>query len=126
MHYWKTLLVPGVAAAAVLKRDSPDYDKLADCPGYAASNVKTTGNGLTAELKLAGPACNTYGTDLEELTLSVTYESGSSDPAISLHMTVADFVTRVPYSRQDPGPCGPGLPGPRVCLPPARRGLLLG
>ncbi|KAG7151538.1 alpha/beta-glucosidase agdC like protein [Verticillium longisporum] len=75
MHYWKTLLVPGVAAAAVLKRDSPDYDKLADCPGYAASNVKTTGNGLTAELKLAGPACNTYGTDLEDLTLSVTYES---------------------------------------------------
>ncbi|KAL9944111.1 hypothetical protein D7B24_004845 [Verticillium nonalfalfae] len=96
MHYWKTLLVPGVAAAAVLKRDSPDYDKLADCPGYAASNVKTTGNGLTAELKLAGPACNTYGTDLEELTLSVTYESESR-----IHVKIqdpADQVYQVPES----------------------------
>ncbi|KAG7114730.1 alpha/beta-glucosidase agdC like protein [Verticillium longisporum] len=96
MHYWKTLLVPGVAAAAVLKRDSPDYDKLADCPGYAASNVKTTGNGLTAELKLAGPACNTYGTDLEDLTLSVTYESEAR-----IHVKIqepADQVYQVPES----------------------------
>jgi hypothetical protein len=34
------------------------------CPGYKASNVKTTPTGLTATLMLAGPACNVYGTDV--------------------------------------------------------------
>lgn len=51
-------------------------DPLAKCPGYKASNVKTSANGLTAELKLAGKACNAYGTDLDNLVLEVTYETG--------------------------------------------------
>jgi alpha-glucosidase len=46
------------------------------CPGYSASNVQQTANGLTANLNLAGPACNIYGTDLRNLTLSVEYQSG--------------------------------------------------
>jgi len=49
---------------------------LASCPGYKASGVETTGNGLTATLTLAGTACNVYGSDLEELTLTVEYQSG--------------------------------------------------
>jgi alpha-glucosidase len=49
-------------------------DPLASCPGYKASNVKTLATGLTADLTLAGAACNVYGTDLKELTLTVTYE----------------------------------------------------
>ena len=47
-----------------------------DCPGYAASNVHQTDNGLTADLHLAGSACNLYGTDLRNLTLTVEYQTG--------------------------------------------------
>ena len=46
------------------------------CPGYRASNGQQTANGLTANLNLAGPACNIYGTDLRNLTLTVEYQSG--------------------------------------------------
>jgi alpha-glucosidase len=51
---------------------------LNECPGYKASRVKTSATGLTADLKLAGAPCNTYGTDLEKLRLEVTYEDGES------------------------------------------------
>lgn len=50
------------------------------CPGYSASNVQQNANGLTADLTLAGEACNTYGIDLPNLTLTVEYQSGKSDP----------------------------------------------
>ncbi|KAK0353781.1 hypothetical protein LTR91_013058 [Friedmanniomyces endolithicus] len=45
------------------------------CPGYTASNVKRTENGLTATLNLAGSACNVYGTDIETLALEVDVQS---------------------------------------------------
>lgn len=45
------------------------------CPGYIASNVLHTPSGLTADLTLAGPACNVYGTDIERLSLTVDYQS---------------------------------------------------
>jgi alpha-glucosidase len=45
------------------------------CPGYKASNVKTTPTGLTATLMLAGPACNVYGTDVSSLNLTVEYQA---------------------------------------------------
>lgn len=32
-------------------------------------------SGLTADLTLAGPACNTYGNDIRDLTLSVQYQT---------------------------------------------------
>jgi alpha-glucosidase len=50
----------------------------ATCPGYAASNVETTDSSLTADLKLAGTACNIYSDDLLELKLLVEYQSGAS------------------------------------------------
>lgn len=46
------------------------------CPGYTASNIQQSGVGLTADLQLAGPACNIYGLDLPQLTLTVEYQSG--------------------------------------------------
>jgi N-terminal barrel of NtMGAM and CtMGAM, maltase-glucoamylase len=46
-----------------------------DCPGYTASNVQQSSTGLTADLQLAGPACNIYGTDLPNLTLTVEYQA---------------------------------------------------
>lgn len=84
MGYWKGVaLFAGLASAAAVSRRQeeplvqyPDYNLLADCPGYAASNVKTSDSGLKANLKLAGEACNAYGDDLKDLTLEVTYESG--------------------------------------------------
>jgi len=45
------------------------------CPGYTASNVTRTQFGLTADLSLAGSACNVYGTDVEDLILTVEYQS---------------------------------------------------
>ena len=50
------------------------------CPGYTASNVVQSGSGFTADLALAGPACNTYGTDLQNLTLKVDYQTGMLSP----------------------------------------------
>jgi hypothetical protein len=54
------------------------YSDNVDCPGYVTvpSSVTTTDTGLTARLNLAGPACNSYGIDLEELLLTVEYQSG--------------------------------------------------
>lgn len=49
-----------------------------DCPGYRASNVQQTDHGLTADLQLAGAACNIFGLDLPNLTLTVEYQTGSS------------------------------------------------
>lgn len=46
------------------------------CPGYKASNVKTSSSGLTADLTLAGKACNVYGNDIKDLTLTVEYQTG--------------------------------------------------
>ncbi|SPO02052.1 related to alpha-glucosidase b [Cephalotrichum gorgonifer] len=80
----------GVAAAEILARATPDYSKLDDCPGYSASNIQTTGNGLTADLKLAGPACNTYGDDLDDLVLSVTYEDDNR-----IHVKIQDKGNQV-------------------------------
>ena len=45
------------------------------CPGYTASNVRKTSHGLTADLNLAGNACNVYGTDVDALSLTVEYQS---------------------------------------------------
>jgi alpha-glucosidase len=45
------------------------------CPGYAASNVVKTPHGMTADLSLAGAACNVYGTDISSLKLTVEFQS---------------------------------------------------
>lgn len=45
------------------------------CPGYKAKNVSTFGPKLTADLVLAGKACNVFGNDIEKLKLEVTYEN---------------------------------------------------
>lgn len=66
-------LIPIVSANIISRQDAGALDS---CPGYRASNVETSDSGLTASLTLAGTACNAYGTDLEELTLTVEYQSG--------------------------------------------------
>lgn len=49
-----------------------------ECPGYKASNVEKTESGVTADLTLAGGACNVYGEDIENLKLVVEYQTGKS------------------------------------------------
>lgn len=70
-------LFAGLASAGLITtRDYPSDDPLTKCPGYKASNVKTTSTGLTADLTLAGAACDVYGDDLTDLTLEVSYDTG--------------------------------------------------
>lgn len=73
------LLATSFASAELSRRDvegTSTSPPLATCPGYKASKVKISSIGLTAELTLAGKACNVYGIDLKDLVLQVTYESG--------------------------------------------------
>lgn len=66
------LLFLAADAAAIVRRNVTS-----SCPGYKASNVKTIdGEVVSADLNLAGPACNAYGTDLDDLKLQVEYQSG--------------------------------------------------
>ncbi len=69
------------SAGSVLGAAVPGDLPTGNCPGYKASNVKTSSGGVTADLHLAGKACNAYGTDLEDLKLVVKYESSTE----SLH-----------------------------------------
>jgi alpha-glucosidase len=48
-----------------------------ECSGYTATNIQQTNNGLTADLHLAGRACDVYGVDLPNLTLTVEYQTGT-------------------------------------------------
>src|SRR5947209_14050093 len=59
-----------------ISRQSTYEGDLSQCPGYKTSNVKQNGATLTADLTLAGPACNAYGTDIVNLSLEVTYDTG--------------------------------------------------
>lgn len=54
--------------------DPQAVDPQSVCPGYIASNVVKTANGITADLSLAGAACNLYGTDIAALTLVVDHQ----------------------------------------------------
>lgn len=72
----KGLVVLGTAlpvfATSIVKRQTPSIES---CPGYTASNVQDTGSKVTANLALAGTACNVYGEDLTDLRLEVEYQT---------------------------------------------------
>jgi hypothetical protein len=68
------------------------------CPGYTASNVKYTENGITAHLSLAGPACDEYGDDLNDLRLTIDYETGGFSEMQKIKILT---FARNPRSRQD-------------------------
>lgn len=76
MLKWLLVAATAVSATSIDLRSASSSDPLAKCPGYKASNIKTGKSTLTADLKLAGKACNVYGDDLTSLTLEVEYESG--------------------------------------------------
>ncbi|TVY82073.1 putative alpha/beta-glucosidase agdC [Lachnellula suecica] len=99
---WLALAVAAVSATAIVPRTISN-DPLASCPGYKASNVKTTSSSLTADLSLAGTACNAYGDDLKDLTFQVVYETSNpiqlSDDRIHVKIQdAANSVYQVPAS----------------------------
>ncbi|KAB5511529.1 glycosyl hydrolases family 31-domain-containing protein [Coniochaeta sp. 2T2.1] len=69
------LIVAATAAAATVD----------DCPGYKAFNVKKGCSSVTADLKLAGSACNVYGDDIPDLKLLVEYQTDKR-----LHVKIYD------------------------------------
>jgi alpha-glucosidase len=60
-------------AGSLAERQASSLDS---CPGYTASNVQDSGSRVTADLSLAGTACNVYGDDLTDLKLEVEYQTG--------------------------------------------------
>lgn len=85
-----------------------------ECPGYTATNIQQTSTGVTADLELAGPACDIYGTDLTELTLTVEYQTGEwTDfrlPSINL-TSLYSYTTSCHHSGSEPN----RLSSPREC-----------
>jgi hypothetical protein len=67
------LLAVTALSPQVLAGLTPGTEK---CQGYAASNVKKSISGLTADLSLNGNGCAIYGADLKSLKLEVNYETG--------------------------------------------------
>ncbi|KAF2219453.1 glycosyl hydrolases family 31-domain-containing protein, partial [Elsinoe ampelina] len=57
--------------------DPEAVDAQTVCPGYTAENVRKTKHGLHARLVLDGKPCNVYGTDVEELVLTVDYQTAN-------------------------------------------------
>jgi alpha-glucosidase len=77
---------PGTPSALVTRADADPNA----CPGYTASNVVTTDSSLTADLTLAGPACNVYSEDLQDLKLLVEQQNGIC--AVSLSIACLDRI----------------------------------
>lgn len=68
-----------------------------DCPGYVASRVFTTESSLTADLTLAGTACNIFSDDIVSLKLVVDYETGKllytfAAPFISMGTVILEIT----------------------------------
>lgn len=91
---WCALAVAAATASAssLVSSSASHDDPLAACHGYKASRVQTTASGLTADLTLAGKACNVYGTDLKDLTLQVVYETGRLKPKTKLTPLVVNWL----------------------------------
>lgn len=74
-----TLPIEATLGATLLPNiyDPSAPDVQSKCPGYMASKVKMSSTGLTAQLDLAGTACDVYGIDVHRLNLTVEYQTDS-------------------------------------------------
>ncbi|KAJ7623867.1 glycosyl hydrolases family 31-domain-containing protein [Mycena polygramma] len=81
------LLLAGSALADGLSQNTAAVggNSSVACPGYSLQGLATTKNGLTAKLNLAGAACDLFGADVANLTIEVTYETGTR-----LHVNIFD------------------------------------
>ncbi|KAF2753996.1 alpha-glucosidase [Pseudovirgaria hyperparasitica] len=79
---------PGPSPARIsIQQSTLELDQ---CPGYRITNVSKTSDSVTADLFLAGDACNTYGYDIEALKLQVNWESENR-----LHVQIFDAAKNV-------------------------------
>jgi hypothetical protein len=99
------LTIPTVAAGLIAIVQAAAVDQ---CPGYTAKNVVRSATGLSADLKLAGKACDAYGDDLDDLVLKVEYQTGTSLLDHRQHLyeaneniQILDYISRsmIPRSR---------------------------
>lgn len=61
------------------------------CPGYTATNIDVSDSGLTADLSLAGAACNAYSEDLQELKLVVEHQTGMSTAVVCFRLELTPY-----------------------------------
>ncbi|KAI0353239.1 hypothetical protein OH77DRAFT_1497460 [Trametes cingulata] len=62
---------------------------VSSCPGYIVASQQETRHGLVIELTLAGPACQAFGRDIDNLTVEVSYETTTR-----LHVNIYDTDKR--------------------------------
>jgi len=70
---WRLPDIWAATSQLIVRQTTPNLDT---CNGYSASAIQTTSTGLTAQLQLVTGSCNVYGPDLQNLSLTVTYETG--------------------------------------------------
>ncbi|CAL1703163.1 unnamed protein product [Somion occarium] len=80
---WRRLTVLSLLGVAYATITDPSV--LDACPGYKATHVNVGGAKLTANLELAGTACNVFGPDINKLKLEVTYETKTR-----IHVKISD------------------------------------
>lgn len=68
------------------------------CPGYKASNVVRSDSSITADLVLAGSACNLHGQDLKDLRFLAEWQTGM---ALGLRSNTHTDLGRFSSSRDD-------------------------
>lgn len=103
----------GVIDHSLVARQSSNLT-IDQCPGYVASNVQYSGNKtVSADLSLAGTACNTYGTDLPNLKLLVEYQT--SKPSVIMLIVFILTIHRSAFTCQDIRCCRASLSSARVC-----------
>lgn len=104
-----------VCASALARRQAGSLDS---CPGYAASNVKDEGARLTADLSLAGTACNAYSEDLTTLKLEVEYQTGGlSGLGRSMEMQLLTSAQRIACMSRFTMRMSRCIRCPRACFP---------
>ncbi|THU98216.1 hypothetical protein K435DRAFT_721010 [Dendrothele bispora CBS 962.96] len=69
--------------------ESVPSKNVSSCPGYVLQNLEENSNGLSASLTLGGTACNAFGTDIENITIQVTYETETR-----LHVNIFDTANK--------------------------------
>ena len=113
---FRTLLAFGWGFGKILSAGDNLFDsRVSTCTGYDAFNVILSNSGLTASLHLAGAPCNTYGDDLMNLTLSVTYETGKLWP--NYRRKGSELYCRKQNPREDCRLGGERLSDSRQCFP---------
>jgi alpha-glucosidase len=87
-------------AGSLAERQASSLDS---CPGYTASNVQDSGSRVTADLSLAGTACNVYGDDLTDLKLEVEYQTGKM--LMHGHILLFFPLHHADNRTREPSPC---------------------